>query len=289
MRLAEIEADIASMGELLDIVGAMRSLAGMRMHEAYRSLPGIRRYAATMAAAIGDALLMLPERHAAGRPSPGRRALILCTAEHGFVRGFNARVIDAADAVRERGDTLLILGRRGAALARERGWTLGWAHGMATRPEGVLEIIRRLGAEIYRSIARGHITGVEIIFIRQQQGSTATIERRQLIPIDFASLRPQGAMSAPLHNLAPDLLLEKLVGDYVFAILTEAAVESLASENSARFAAMGAAHDNVTKKLDELRQEAHQARQAEITEELLDLVTGVEAADRAGRPTDVIS
>ena len=63
-RLAEIEGHIASMGELLDVVGAMRSLAGMRVQEAQRALPGIRRYANAMADAIGDALLLMPE------PSP---------------------------------------------------------------------------------------------------------------------------------------------------------------------------------------------------------------------------
>jgi F-type H+-transporting ATPase subunit gamma len=60
-------------------------------------------------------------------------------------------------------------------------------------------------------------------------------------------------------------------------MLTEAAVEALAAENAARFAAMDAAHDNVSKKLEQLRQDARQARQDEITTELLDLVTGAEA------------
>jgi hypothetical protein len=72
-------------------------------------------------------------------------------------------------------------------------------------------------------------------------------------------------------------LLEKLVADYVFALLTESAVEGLAAENAARFAAMDAAHDNVSKKLEQLRQDARQARQDEITTELLDRVTGAEA------------
>jgi F-type H+-transporting ATPase subunit gamma len=81
----------------------------------------------------------------------------------------------------------------------------------------------------------------------------------------------------PLHNLPAEVLLERLIADYVFALMTEAAVESLASENAARFAAMGSAHDNVSKKLEQLRQDARQARQSEITTELLDLVTGAEA------------
>ena len=87
----------------------------------------------------------------------------------------------------------------------------------------------------------------------------------------------------PLRNLAPDVLLEKLVAGYLFALLTEAAVESLASENAARLAVMGSAHDNVSKKLEELRWDARQAWQSEITTELLELVTGAEALNRAER------
>ena len=116
------------------------------------------------------------------------------------------------------------------------------------------------------------------------QGGSATIEQRQLLPIDPASFALSRPGPPPLHNLAPDLLIEKLVADYVFALLTEAVVESLASENAARFAAMGSAHDNVSKKLEELRQDARQARQDEITTELLDLVTGAEAS-HSGRPS----
>jgi len=75
-------------------------------------------------------------------------------------------------------------------------------------------------------------------------------------------------------------LLEKLSEDYLQALLTEVLVEAVASENSARFAAMESAHDNVTKKLEQLQQDANLVRQDEITTELLDLVTGAEAAER---------
>jgi pyruvate,water dikinase len=68
MRRAEIETRIAGMTELLDIVGAMRSFAGMRIQEANRALPGIRRYAETMARVIGGALLCFP-----GERLPGLR------------------------------------------------------------------------------------------------------------------------------------------------------------------------------------------------------------------------
>lgn len=180
-------------------------------------------------------------------------------------------------------DTLFVLGSRGAALARERRWTTAWAQPMATRPEGVPETVRSLTAELYRLIAGGQVAHVDVMFLQHRLGGAAKIERRQLLPLDLASFAPKQPRLPPLHNLAPDVLLEKLAADYILALLTEAAVESLAAENAARFAAMGSAHDNVSKKLEELRQDARQARQSEITTELLDLVTGAEAMHGAGR------
>jgi F-type H+-transporting ATPase subunit gamma len=275
-RLAEIQGHIASMEELLDIVGAMRSLAGMRVQEAQRALPGIRRYAESMADAIGAALLLIPspvETTAAG----GRRALILCAAEHGFVGGFNERLVEAAEATLGKRDLLFALGSRGGALALERGWRPAWARPMATRLAGAPETVDHLTTELYTRIARGEIGRVEVMFGRYRQGSPSTIEHHLLLPLDAASLAVKQARQAPLHNLDPQALLEKLMAEYVFALLTEAAVESISSENAARFAAMESASDNVTKKLSELRQSAREARQSEITAELLDLITGTEA------------
>jgi F-type H+-transporting ATPase subunit gamma len=282
-RLAEVEAHIATMGELLDIVGAMRSLASMRVQEAHRALPDIRRYAETMAAAIGAALLLLPEAGPLGRTATGRRALVLCTAEHGFVSGFNERVLDAAAKLLAPDDALFILGSRGAALAEERGQPAVWTHPMATRPEGVPETIRHLTAELYVWIARGDLARVEVMFACHRQGSGTTIEQNLLLPVDLTSFAAGQPRLPPLHNLPPAVLLEKLMADYIFGLLTEAAIEALASENAARFAAMESAHENVSKKLEELRQDARQARQDEITTELLDLVTGAEALQRAVR------
>jgi F-type H+-transporting ATPase subunit gamma len=276
-RLSEVEAHIVSMGELSDIIGAMRSLASMRMQEAHHALPHIRRYAEAMAASIGAALLLLPEARLMSRKTTGRRAFVLYTAEHGFVGGFNERILEIAEELLVPNDAVFLLGSRGAVLAQERGRPATWAHPMTSRPEGAPEMIRHLMVEIYRWIARGDIARVEVMFARHRQGTGTTIERMLLFPVDLTSLAPTKARQPALHNLAPATLLEKLIADYVFGLLTEAAIEALASENAARFAAMNAAHENVSKKLEELRQDARQARQDETTTELLDLVTGAEA------------
>jgi F-type H+-transporting ATPase subunit gamma len=115
------------------------------------------------------------------------------------------------------------------------------------------------------------------MFARYRQGSAPAIERQLLLPLNLASLAAKQPRQLPLHNLKPISLYEKLTAECVFSLLTEAAVESIASENAARFAAMEAAHDNVSKKLEELRQAERGARQSDITTELLDVITGAEA------------
>ena len=152
---------------------------------------------------------------------------------------------------------------------------------MATRLNGVPDTVNQLTKELFARVARGQISRVEVMFSRYRQGGPSAIERRLLLPLDTASIAASGPRQAPLHNLEPGALFEKLAAEYVFALLTEAAVESIASENAARFAAMEAACDNVSKKLEQLQQDSRQARQTEITTELLDLITGVKALSGA--------
>jgi F-type H+-transporting ATPase subunit gamma len=278
-RLVEIEGHIAIMSELLDIVGAMRSLAAMRVQEAQRALPGIRRYADSVASAIAAALLLLPPPAA---ERGGGRALVLFLSEHGFVGGFNETLLAAAEAAMTPADSLFVAGTRGAAIAAERGLPAAWTQPVASRPAGAPDSANHLAAELYRGVVAGRIGRIEVMFARYRQGRAASVERHLLLPLDLEGLAARRSGLPPLHQLEPRALLEKLMEEYVFALLTEAVVESIASENGARFLAMESAHDNVGKKLEALHRAARQVRQSEITEELLDLITGAEAMRRHG-------
>jgi F-type H+-transporting ATPase subunit gamma len=272
-RLAEIEARVSGMSDLQDVVSAMRSLAGMRMREAQQALPGIRRHAAVIANAIADTLPLLPEPEQRAGPARSRCMLVVCMAEHGFVGGFNERVLEEIGRVARPDDMLFVLGTRGAALLFERGRRPAWSHPMPTRSRAVAPAIQALSAELYRQIARGHAGRVETLHVRGGSGEPLTLSRRLILPFDVRTLRRPPPRQAPLHTLAPDVLQERLIAEYIFALLTEAAVESISGENAARFSAMESAFDNVSRKLDALRLDARQARQAEITTEILELVT----------------
>lgn len=276
MRFVELERHIASIGELRDIIGALRSLAGIRVQEAQRALPGVRRYGQTVADAIAAALSLIADPAPEAAPESGPQGLVVYMAEHGFVGGFNERILAAAAAPLAAAGVLFVIGSRGAARIAESGRKIDWLSPMATRTNGIVATVRHLTRELYRRIAAGELNRVDLMFARHHQGSAEVIETRQLLPLGAQPPARRQARMPPVCNLPPRLLLEELIADHVFALLVEAAVESLASENAARFAAMEAAHDNIAKRLDRLRQEAREARQDEITDELLELISGAE-------------
>jgi F-type H+-transporting ATPase subunit gamma len=298
MRLAEIERHVSSIEELQRIVGAMRAIASMRVQEALRALTSVRQYGSALATAIREALAIVGEAQSAERPRTtrrpgalppgtavgtargGRRAIVLFTSEHGFVGGFNERLIEAAGVKPETGDTLHVVGSRGAALASDRRLAVASTHAMATRLASVPEVVQRVQEGLYPRIASAEIMRAEVVFGCHQRSGATAIERRQLFPLDLSVGRERSG-PVPLHDLPAAELLERLTAEYILSQLTEAATESLAAENGARFAAMESAHDNVGKKLQVLRLDASRARQEEVTTELLDLVIGQQAADRS--------
>ncbi len=274
MRLAEIQRHLASMEELQRIVGAMRAIASMRMQEAVRALSSVRQYGSALAEAVRQALaIAAAERARSSEPAGhgGRRAIVVFTSEHGFVGGFNERLLEAANT---RGmDTLIVAGSRGAALAAERNAPAESAHAMATHLASIPEVVRRVQDALYPAIAAGETVYAEVVFGRYQRSGVTDVQRRRLFPLEIEP-EQRRAGPAPLHDLSAAELLERMTAEYILARLTEAAVESLAAENGARFAAMEAAHDNVGERLRKLRLEASRARQEEVTTELLDLVIG---------------
>ncbi|HEY7889225.1 MAG TPA: F0F1 ATP synthase subunit gamma [Steroidobacteraceae bacterium] len=282
MRLAEIERHVSSIEELQRIVGAMRAIASMRVQEALRALTSVREYGSAMAAAVREALaIAADERIAPGEAQRGgRRAIVVFTSEHGFVGGFNERLLEAAGVNPDVGDTLLIVGSRGGALASDRGLTVASTHAMATRLASVPEVVERVREGLYSRIASAEIKRAEVVFGSHQRSGATVIGRRQLFPLDL-SARRERFEPVPLHDLPAAELLERLTAEYILSQLTEAATESLAAENAARFAAMEAAHDNVGKKVQALRLDASRARQEEVTTELLDLVIGQQAVDKS--------
>ncbi len=281
-RLSEIQARIKSLGELADVVGAMRSLAAVRVQQARGALPAVRKYTAVIEGALARAFSL---GSGAGQPSgttgaaPSSAAIVF-SSEQGFVGAFNERVLErAATELARPSDRLLVVGSRGAGIAAERRLAVAWTIPMTTHGGGVADVARRVAEEVYRRARDADLRRVTLVYAKSTGGAGSEVAVTSLLPFDPTPYLSEGAGDAPpLTNLAPRELIDKLVDELLLAELMRAATESFASENGARLATMESAHASIDRKLDDLSSEERRRRQDEITTELLDIVTGAEAA-----------
>ncbi|HLK82509.1 MAG TPA: F0F1 ATP synthase subunit gamma [Xanthobacteraceae bacterium] len=280
-RLADIIAQIQNVRQLEAVVTAMRGIAASRAQQARSLLAGIKAYTEVISGAIGRALSLVPPDGAAPDQSRrGRRGLILFCAEQGFAGGFSERVLDAVMGDLA-GGTVFLVGTRGIAVADERGVRPQWSAPMAAHAGAIPSFASRVADALYERVADGTVAQVDVVFSHSHFGGGIEIARHSLLPIDLGRFARPVENQPPLIALAPWVLLERFASEYVYAQLCEAATEAFAAENEARMMAMAAAKTNIESKLASFSQRAHQLRQEEITNEIVEL-----AAVAAALPHD---
>jgi F-type H+-transporting ATPase subunit gamma len=276
-RLSEIEARIASFTQLEDVISVMRSLAATRVQQAQDSLPAIRSYSDTIGAAIAKAeSVSAADANRSVNDHAAVHGLIVFSGEHGFCGAFNEKLVESiSDSPPET--ELYMVGSRGAALAAERNITLAWSTPMATNIGSLPGVAHVVGEALYERFSRGGMADVIMVFARYGSHGHSTIEREVLLPLDLGRFRSYLMRPAPLSNLPPGLLIDRLIGEYFFAQLVRGATESFASENAARVALTQSARHSIEGKLEGLAGQQRQTRQQEITNEILEVISGSEA------------
>lgn len=280
-RLSEIRQRLLTLGELGGVFAAMKALAAVRVQQARAGLPGIRRYTDIVDRALGEALVGVGEAPAVAGNGPG--AVVVFCSEHGFTGAFDRRLLERADAACSHGERLMVVGARGAALAVERGQTVAWHTSMPSHGDGLVDAARAVAIEVARCVDAGEAVRVDLVFAASSIGASYEPTIVRLFPFDRSHLAAAASERdvPPVLYLPRATLVDRLIDEWVLAVLLRAATESFASENAARLATMDAADRNIRDKLDALRIDERQQRQDEITTELLDLVNGATAAGRA--------
>ena len=162
-RLADISARIDGMRQLGAVVNAMRGIAAARAQQARSQLAAVDGYAATIAAAIGQALALAPAaRPGAMRHRPARRCCC-SAAEQGFAGAYSERVLDAVRTELAASE-LFLVGTRGGAIAAERGVAAGWNSAMPSHSVGVPKLADRIADALYARIATGEIDRLDAVF-----------------------------------------------------------------------------------------------------------------------------
>lgn len=276
--LAETQARIDSVRKLRTVVGALRGIAATHVQQARAALPGYRAYAEVIAGGLARAAELVEP---SAEPEPARiaggTAIVAFGAEHGFAGAFSERVLNGLD--HRAGDRLFIAGARTLALAEQRGLQTDWQGSMASQASGVGATARRLADALYSRFVSGRFSRAEICFAKLAGASDFVVVRRGVLPIDVSALHRPRPGPAPLTNLPPGRLVEQLMGEYLFAELALASLESFASENAVRLATMESARLNIGQTLDELSGQERLLRQEQITAEVQDVTAGALAAE----------
>ena len=272
-QLPYLQTRISSLKELRDLIHALRGLAAAHVQESVGSLPGIRKYVETVEDGIAQGALLLAESAIAepvDEPMISSVMVVICS-EQGFVGAFNEKLFEAAELARTPNQQLVIIGQRGVTLAKDNGLEVDKFFPMATHVSGVLAVTRQLAEYLsdYASAA--------LVFAEYRRGGNFDTRHQVILPLDPALLSENDHRTPPLHHLHPELLLAQLAGEYLFAQVTRAFMESLASENAARLRVLENADQNIGKNLGTLARTENTLRQEAITSELLDVITGVEA------------
>jgi F-type H+-transporting ATPase subunit gamma len=288
-RLADVAAHVHAVRQIGAVVNAMRGLSGARAQKGRVLLPAIRAYADVSGKAMARVLPPQngsPDRHAEQRANrhPEPATLIVFGAQQGFAGAFADQVLDRATA--EIAGTahahahIMMVGARSAVIALTRGITPAWTIAMPDRPTSITGMATELADALYAHIAASGAAAVAMIAPVWTGAAGVSIERRPLLPLDTARFRLDRRDSdPPLTTLPAPLLIERLTEEYVFAQICEAAMEAYVAENQARVEAMVAAKRHIDEQLDDLDRRAHQVRQDEITDEVIEL-----AAARRKKP-----
>jgi F-type H+-transporting ATPase subunit gamma len=277
-RLDQVVTQIQNVRQLEAVVTAMRGIAASRAQKGRSLLAGVESYTDVVSRAISVALGLMPPDMA--MPPSHHRAklgLILFCAEQGFAGAFSERVLDAASTDLPHA-TNFVVGTRGATIANERSIKLAWSSPMATHADAVPSFANRIADALYSHVVAGGVEHVDVLFSRSTPGGSIVVDRHSILPIDFRRFAQPNSAQGPLLTLGPQLLLEHLATEYVYAQICDAAMHAFESENEARMMAMASAKANIGNKLSALSQRERQLRQEEITTEIVELAAGTEAS-----------
>ncbi|MES1246607.1 MAG: ATP synthase F1 subunit gamma [Actinomycetota bacterium] len=298
MAQRDVKNRIASVKNIQKITRAMEMVAAARLRRAEVRIAALRPYAGAIrrmtrqaAEAAGDvpALPILAEH-----PEEKRVALLLVTADRGLAGAFNSQIIRAGirsgDEHEADGREVVYYatGRRGVSSLTFRGTEpeQGFT-GFTERP--TYANAREIANVLSAAYVDGKVDRVEILYNGYISPMSQEVRRETLLPLQKATILEDheddqhaagdnGRTPALVdYEPEPEEILARLVPDYVEISIFRALLESTASELGARMTAMRSASDNAGDIIDDLTLEMNRARQAEITQEIMEVVAGAEA------------
>ncbi|HEX8067370.1 MAG TPA: ATP synthase F1 subunit gamma [Thermoleophilaceae bacterium] len=296
----DIKSRISSVKNIRKITRAMEMVAAARLRRAEQRIEALRPYADAIrrmtrrAVEAAESIPSLPILQEHDRES--RVGLLLVTGDRGLAGAFNSQIIRAGNRRARELDEVhwYAVGRRGVSSIEFRGLDLAGGYtGFTDRP--AYSDARHVSDELIQHYVDGELDRVEVFYNGYVSPMTQEVRHETLLPLQQAdvlgdedededgSSEDDGGSEGPDHSRSlwiyepePEDILARLAPDYVEISIYRALLESTASEHGARMTAMRNASENAAELIDDLTLEANRQRQAEITQEIMEVVAGAE-------------
>jgi F-type H+-transporting ATPase subunit gamma len=300
----DVKNRIGSVKNIQKITRAMEMVAAARLRRAEQRIEALRPYAGAIrrmtrqaAEAAGTEISGLPIL--AEHESEDAIAMLLVTGDRGLAGAFNSQIIRAGLRAgrehEEAGRTVAYsaVGRRGVSTLTFRGKDpVGRYVGFTDRPS--YADAREIAEALIAAYVDGKADRVEIFYNGYISPLTQEVRHETLLPLQQATIlegteradtdpthpaddEPSGPHALVEYEPDPEQILARLVPDYVEISVYRALLESTASEHGARMTAMRNASENAGELIEDLTLEMNRARQAEITQEIMEVVAGAES------------
>lgn len=294
--LLDIRRRLRSVRNMRQITKAMQMVSAAKLRRAQEQALAARPYAERLAALLADVAARLDAAEVAGAEGGAdlaarllaareerRIAILVVSADSGLAGAFNANVMKAAVqfALERPGRefTWEAIGRKARDYYRRRGLALSGEHvGLFARRTIHYEIARGIAAEQVRRYAAAEVDAVYTIGNEFKSVLQQRIAVRRLLPVaPPAAAADRAAAGDAIFEPPPAQLLATLLPRYVEVQVYRALLESFAAEHAARMNAMDTATKNAGDLIDSLTLNLNRVRQAAITKEIIEVVSGAAA------------
>lgn len=281
------------------IFKAMEMISAARISKANARVQATTPYARAITHAVGAVATHSTETvhpFLEERAWSGRVGILLITADRGMAGSYSSNAIreaeQLANLLRERGKepVFYIVGRKGTSYFsfRERPVEKSWA---PYSEDALVELGREVSHTVQEALLSEdkdtHIDEVYVVGTRFLSRFSQEARSARLVPIEVVDSDEASSEDAvyPLYEFAPDPeeVLNALLPRYVESRITNILMQSVASEHAARQRAMSTAADNAQTQIRKFTRLANSARQAEITQEITEIVGGADALAGSGK------
>jgi F-type H+-transporting ATPase subunit gamma len=300
MAQKDVKNRIGSVKNIQKITRAMEMVAAARLRRAEQRIEALRPYASAirrMTREAAEAAQNVPNLPVLNQhDSENTMGLLLVTGDRGLAGAFNSQIVRAGIRAANDFDGELVWyasGRRGVSSLSFRGRTVeGEYTGFTDRP--AYGNARDIASDLITAYVDEKVDRVDILYNQYISPLTQKVTRETLLPLQEASIlgdedqdedgEGQDSEDSADHSRAlveyepdPEEILGRLVPAYVEISIYRALLESTASEHGARMTAMRNASENANDIIDDLTLQMNRERQAEITQEIMEVVAGAES------------